>query len=347
MHDFSRILLTITCLYFCSISLKAAYRLEGIIHIDGAWQPKLYLSAINSFEDMNVASEELIINFASVAPSGKFVLEGNNLPDEDRLYRLHICKKGDPSATIIIGGKEENHIHLVMNNDAQITFKSASNSLLFKDYTLSGHSGNDLLIAIQSLKEYWKKRPIVDNGLSRDYNQQQLYNQLRYFADTCAQQLPALLALHHLDPNIDYPLHPNFYHDFMAKWSIGNLSPYFQELEQKIAFVQYQHQPKINKLQSILLWFLLIGLVLLLIGILFYKKYAKPGPIIHPTHKKLKELSIRERKVMSLIAEGKSNKEISNELNIGLSTVKSHAHKIYSKLGVKSRKEVVQFKDKS
>jgi DNA-binding CsgD family transcriptional regulator len=39
--------------------------------------------------------------------------------------------------------------------------------------------------------------------------------------------------------------------------------------------------------------------------------------------------------------EGKSNKEISDILLIGLSTVKSHVNSIYSKLGINSRKDVL------
>jgi len=54
-------------------------------------------------------------------------------------------------------------------------------------------------------------------------------------------------------------------------------------------------------------------------------------------------LSIQERRVFQLVSEGKSNKEISAELNIGLSTVKSHVHSIYGKLGIKSRKEIGKF----
>ncbi|CAN0606043.1 unnamed protein product, partial [Ectocarpus sp. 12 AP-2014] len=61
--------------------------------------------------------------------------------------------------------------------------------------------------------------------------------------------------------------------------------------------------------------------------------------------KLLKSLSIQERKIYSLLKEGKSNKEISEEYNIGVSTVKSHVSSIYTKLSVKSRKEIINFKD--
>ncbi len=57
--------------------------------------------------------------------------------------------------------------------------------------------------------------------------------------------------------------------------------------------------------------------------------------------RKVQSLSSQEKRVFNLLKEGKSNKEISSELHIEVSTVKSHLHKIYSRLGVKSRKEIV------
>lgn len=58
-------------------------------------------------------------------------------------------------------------------------------------------------------------------------------------------------------------------------------------------------------------------------------------------NEKIKVLSIRERDVFKLIIEGKSNKEISNELNISLGTTKVHINNIYKKLNVKKRTELI------
>ncbi|MEM1121773.1 MAG: hypothetical protein AAGJ18_15080 [Bacteroidota bacterium] len=91
---------------------QADYQITGQINLTSEWSPQIYLSAINDFDDQNVASEDFVINVGEIAADGFFTLEGNNLPSEDRLYRLHVCKKGDPISTIIIGGKEENHVHL-------------------------------------------------------------------------------------------------------------------------------------------------------------------------------------------------------------------------------------------
>jgi LuxR family maltose regulon positive regulatory protein len=52
-------------------------------------------------------------------------------------------------------------------------------------------------------------------------------------------------------------------------------------------------------------------------------------------------LSARELQVLSLIAEGKSNQEISAELYLALNTVKRHAYNIYAKLEVKKRTQAV------
>jgi ATP/maltotriose-dependent transcriptional regulator MalT len=53
-------------------------------------------------------------------------------------------------------------------------------------------------------------------------------------------------------------------------------------------------------------------------------------------------LSKQEKKVLELILEDKSNKEIANEMFVSLSTVKSHINNLYKKLNVSSREEVKQ-----
>lgn len=52
-------------------------------------------------------------------------------------------------------------------------------------------------------------------------------------------------------------------------------------------------------------------------------------------------LSQREIEVLTLIAQGKSNKEISSELYLAVNTVKRHAYNIYNKLGVNRRTQAV------
>ena len=53
------------------------------------------------------------------------------------------------------------------------------------------------------------------------------------------------------------------------------------------------------------------------------------------------DLTQRETEVLRLIAQGKSNQEISSELYLALNTVKRHAYNIYNKLGVNRRTQAV------
>jgi len=53
----------------------------------------------------------------------------------------------------------------------------------------------------------------------------------------------------------------------------------------------------------------------------------------------------REKQIVEKICLGKTNKQIADELFISLQTVKDHTHRIYSKLGVKSRMQLVQLMD--
>jgi ATP/maltotriose-dependent transcriptional regulator MalT len=52
-------------------------------------------------------------------------------------------------------------------------------------------------------------------------------------------------------------------------------------------------------------------------------------------------LSTREIEVLGLIAQGSSNQQIAERLFISLHTVKTHARRIHSKLGVERRTQAV------
>ena len=58
---------------------------------------------------------------------------------------------------------------------------------------------------------------------------------------------------------------------------------------------------------------------------------------------KNKELSEREREILSLVAGGASNKEIAESLVISINTVKVHLRNIYSKLDISSRSEATLY----
>jgi two-component system response regulator NreC len=54
-------------------------------------------------------------------------------------------------------------------------------------------------------------------------------------------------------------------------------------------------------------------------------------------------LTLREREVLQLIAEGKSNKEVANMLNLSLYTVETHRSNILGKLNLHSVPELILY----
>ncbi|WP_030902625.1 response regulator [Streptomyces sp. NRRL F-5126] len=54
-------------------------------------------------------------------------------------------------------------------------------------------------------------------------------------------------------------------------------------------------------------------------------------------------LTAREAEVLSLVAEGLSNKEIAGRLHIGAATVKTHINNLFAKTGVRDRAQAVRY----
>jgi DNA-binding NarL/FixJ family response regulator len=52
-------------------------------------------------------------------------------------------------------------------------------------------------------------------------------------------------------------------------------------------------------------------------------------------------ISNREQEIVNLILKGKSNKEIEDTLFISLKTVKNHVYKVFKKVGVQTRGQLI------
>ncbi len=61
-----------------------------------------------------------------------------------------------------------------------------------------------------------------------------------------------------------------------------------------------------------------------------------------PVQSLFEPLSERERQVLQLLAQGRSNQQIAQTLVIALDTVKRHVSHIFSKLGVSNRVQAVK-----
>ena len=87
-------------------------------------------------------------------------------------------------------------------------------------------------------------------------------------------------------------------------------------------------------------WYGLLSLVALfsiVVNIYLFRKLKKSSFSSIPFEA---ALSNQEQKVLELILENKTNKEIASQLFLSLSTVKTHINNLYKKLNVNSREEV-------
>jgi LuxR family maltose regulon positive regulatory protein len=71
------------------------------------------------------------------------------------------------------------------------------------------------------------------------------------------------------------------------------------------------------------------------------KQKSDDKPDLPPAKLLIESLSQRELKILQLIAQGLSNREIGEWLFLALDTVKGHNRKIFDKLQVQSRTEAV------
>lgn len=72
-------------------------------------------------------------------------------------------------------------------------------------------------------------------------------------------------------------------------------------------------------------------------------RFAQQGETDSALSEKLDELTSREREVLTAIARGLNNQEISESLFIGGATVKTHVSNVLSKLGLRDRAQAVVF----
>lgn len=321
-------LVSLILFYSFSIQVKSQAVISGQVNIDtGVWSPVVYLSLIGDFEDLNKMTNTMIIDKVALSSSGRFKFNISYLPEEDVLLRIHFSKKGDPPASLIIGGKDENHFFLIANRNSIITIQDTSNSEFIKGMQVNGYAPNNVLQKINEIAGYIDTTEFNGSPVKAELIHNAVYEKLRSIADTCTNPTASLYALYRSRYEDNFTPNQQYYQNYLLKWK-NNDSKYLKSFRKKIG--ESATSKKSTRYLSNIA-FLIAGFLFCLLVVKAGRKKANP----------IYDLSQQERKVFALILEGKSNKEISSVLSISLSTVKSHINSIYSKLGISSRKEML------
>lgn len=213
--------------------LKSQSRIEGELLIDTKiWEPIVYLSLIPDFDNLNTMSNIMIIDQTNIDSTGRFNFDINYFPENDNLFRIHVTKKGYPPASLIIGGKDENHIFIIANKFSQITITDTSELEFIKNVLIKGYYPN---ILIQKIDADVNSLDSINNNLSetkKELIRDDTFQNLRFLADTCSNPLVSLYALYKSNFENDYQANSQFYKNFLSKWK-KNKSSYFVAFRKK------------------------------------------------------------------------------------------------------------------
>ena len=309
-------------------SASSQSEIEGHLIIDTTvWSPVVYLSLIPYFDQMNTMTNEMIIDQTSIDKSGYFRFSTQYLPKEDHLFRIHISKRDDPPASLSIGGKDENHLFFVANRKSGILIRDTSSVDFIKSIVLDGNPANKEFQEINHIESYIDSIGFTGSNIKTDLIRNAVNEKLRFFADTCSNPLISLYAIYKSQFEKNYSVNQQYFNKFLRKW----------KKEKTTYFVEFRKNIPYQKNNDILIYILLCSMFFIL-GVItrsiFKNRKQKDKNL-------LKDLTNQERKIFALIMEGKSNKEISDILIIELATVKTHVNNIYSKLGINSRKDIL------
>lgn len=344
-------------LLFSSVC-RATYRIEGHVNLGDQWQAKIYMAAIEKLSDYYRASPDLIINIGLVDSTGYFILEGDNLPEEHRFYRLYLVKiqNDEYDACLYEGGDDYNFVHVVVNNYSQLEITAADNSSApFGNYQVKGDADNVLMqklarIVFPSFYFYQIKFPT-----ELRFSQAKLQTDLKNFADTCQSAIVSLAAINNTDFDEYFDQDRLFYESFGNR--LKTELPYSVYTGNYLRKLRYYANEDTNVIPS-RIWALLALLAALLILAaiwitLLHKKITEleshsteETALDHNGPELQEKLTQKESEILQLIGQGKSNKEIASELYVEISTVKTHINKIYTKLDVKNRREAAELAHK-
>ncbi len=286
---------------------------------------QVYLSLLPSFEDMYVMASSMIIAETAIDQRGHFSFHLDFLPEGDHLYRLHLVKKGDAPTSLIIGGKDENHLFLIAHKTSDIHLKNHSAFPPFKEVSYDHAPENNALQQINYLVYLTDSAAANSSLTKRMLIEKKQQNDLRFIADTSSHILVSLFALYKSKFTFQDGANRSFYNSYFKARKGYKGNPYFDGLRK---------QAPSNPTVRLGIIGSLLALLCLILGFLLGRhNFSKK--------RKIDTLSVQERKIYELLLKGASNQEISDHFNIALSTVKTHVSNIYGKLKVKSRRELL------
>ncbi|MEP5340204.1 MAG: response regulator transcription factor [Algibacter sp.] len=260
------------------------------------------------------------VAWSPLEADGSFSFKSKHLSNQDAFYQLHLNNIGITHNDTIAKSKP-----FILSSRDSINFKPGIP--LFAKYSTTNLADKE-----------WKRLRDFEQRLQKANNEFE-HNKERksYLKDSLRILIVKLIAIRQLEDkkllNQDIAKNSEYYLTLLEELQESKLpSTQYRFFEKKLAFLTkevVEQKYAWSKAINIILTVIVFGLIYFTF---FNRKYAEVVP----------ELSKQEQTIKKLIHEGKSNKEIANELFISLSTVKTHITNIYGKLKVSNRQELLQ-----
>ncbi|WP_084176739.1 response regulator transcription factor [Mangrovimonas yunxiaonensis] len=327
---------------------SAQYSFSGHVN-HKQWHNNVYLSVIEDYRKISGVYYEQIISKINTDSLGYFEFTGNELENDNRIYRIHVdnCFDDEQSANHFNGHCDDSKeiVFIAKNNDT-VVFPFSFDKQMFCNINATNPK-TAALVKIDSLKDDMKfAYGEFRSEASRKLNNKKWFKTFQSYGEQLNEPLAELYIYAFLS-NRSHDLHEyylkdlenNPYYDKLLnrlKKRYPDLT-YTAQYENELASDKYSIQKSGASISN--KHFIIYALLVLsLLGNAWLWSILKK----HKTKKKsiIKEtLTNQEQKVLDLLLEEKTNKEIAKTLFISLSTVKTHVNNVYRKLNVQSREE--------
>lgn len=284
------------------------------------WKQQIYLSQISISETGNGTTVRPLA-IADLDAYGYFDFDKKHFSESDKIYRLHVER-----IRKIINDTIQDDVAFLLSNKDKLVFKKGKQ--VFGSYTSTNQGDKE-----------WQKLKDFESKLVKQYklSEAMISPRKTFVKDSLRILMVKLIGIKHLEEKQllekDIAENPEYYLDLLVELKESAIKPSeYWFLEKRMAYLTQEAVEE--KLQSSrwLNAFLIVLLGMAIFGIFHFRK----RPVVSSP------LSRQEENIKILILEGKSNKEIANELFISLSTVKTHITHIYNKLNVSNRQELLQ-----
>ncbi len=343
----TKVLFCLLFLHFAQ-NTSAQYKFSGNIN-STTWKGDVYLSVIEDYRKISGVYPEQIL--AKVIPDslGYFLFNGNNLSEQNRMYRIHVdtCNEDDQKINHFTGHcPNSKEILFIANNKDTLSFPFSFDNEMFCKIESNNEKANTFL-KIDSLKNDMRYAfGSYRSEANRKINSKKWFTTLQNYGELLEEPLAELYIFSFLS-NRSNDLYSYYLKDLKENSFYDDLLIRIQQQYPESNYTkQYKNELKADKflikndIEKNFPWWLYILVIILCVSIFgnfyFFRKFKK----LKKRNSSNEKLTNQEQKILNLILQDKTNKEIATEMFVSLSTVKTHINNLYKKLNVSSREEV-------